>query len=887
MPWGEILFRGVCASLALDSAYLLRFHSPYLGLLHALKARRHPAVLVLLLALVGVPHPQALGETEPDAGDVREEQLPVEELANQLLEQIKGAKPDDLWGHVNRLVRLGQSFGRRVSDRLEVELKSRDEKLRLASARALCQLSTVDLAAPVLHALVLEGSTEEIRRLAANTLGLNPTTLFEDTATQAALKKALEKEAIPWVRMAIARSLWRLGGRDDARLELLQLLREAPEKAVGDEAALVLAEIGYLRPKDEWTGRTEEAVLREVFVRIITLALEPTERGLRAFTMYRFMEESAIRGQTSKYKSGEFLLRELLAYIKKAYPDQEVLKFALDPKLLDELKEKTVSERLRAAFKSNGIALSEKASLADLKDGQWLLSDLGKLFFQIRKDEQGFYQVYQERTNIDKLFENAGKGLVESLDPFSQYLDREEVQATQEMLRQDYGGIGAYVGERNRVFTVISPIYNSPADKAGLKSMDSILEVDGDKTDELMGKGGMAKVIAKLKGPPGSQVRVKFYRRGFAKPMEITIVRDNIKVDSVYHTLLPGAIGYIRLTRFGERTTEELDHALGELLKNSALPEAASGVDPARPGDPPRVPRGSAKARGLILDLRNNPGGLLRAGVEVADRFLGGNKLIVYSEGLKEFAPRKDFFSTGGREEEALPLVVLVNSGSASASEIVAGALQDHKRAPLVGEKTYGKGSVQQIIPLKATNLQTELRLTIAKYYLPLGRCIHEKGIEPEFKVEAEETDEWSYRKLYELNKQHLFEDYLRTRWNEHKALFLKLAEDDEGKAERYPDFEAFYKSVDPRIERGDVRAELRRVLRRMAQDELKCEYACDLESDDVLQRGVLELLEKLKLDPAAFAQYKGYPQKFAKKADASAEMGAMLPRENDHPAAP
>jgi hypothetical protein len=338
-------------------------------------------------------------------------------------------------------------------------------------------------------------------------------------------------------------------------------------------------------------------------------------------------------------------------------------------------------------------------------------------------------------------------------------------------------------------------------------------------------------------------VKVKFFRRGFAKPVEVDVVRDVVHIQSAHLTMLPGHVGYIRLTRFGEQSDDEVGEALKELSERQG-------------------------AQGLILDLRDNPGGLLRAAVDIADRFLAGDKLIVYSEGRESFAPRKDFRAGGDMGDERLPIVVLVNSGSASASEIVAGCLQDHRRATLVGEKTFGKGSVQQIIPLRATDGRTQVRLTVAKYYLPSGRCIHEQGVEPDIAAGHVETDDYLLRRVFEMRRNHVFEDYARTIWKEHKNALLPTIEDDGGKIDGYPGFEVWLKSLgSPPLPLDPVRLEVRQVLRRLAQDEFQREYACDLASDEVLQRGVLELLHKMGVDPASVAQYKELPGRFKETA--------------------
>jgi len=730
------------------------------------------ALVAFLLATLTFSSRSAEAEAADDAvapkAEAPAEELPITPLTDKLLEEIKTQNAAEVWETVNRLVRLSRAYGTVVTERLEKELQSNEDKVRLVAARALCQLNMTDRAAPVLHQLVQKAPTAELRRLSANSIGLT-TSLYGDETTAAVLATALKSEADEATKISIARSLWRIASRNDGRDELLKMMNTSRVKEVRDESALVLAENGFLQ-------------LPDVRARLLNLYAEPTAQGERAFNLLRHFEEDGTRAKDKK-SQGEQLITEVLRAIKNAYPDES-------------------------------------------------------------------------KYDLDKLYEQAAKGMVGSLDPFSQYMDRDEVKATQEMLQQDYGGIGAYVGLRNGSFIVTSPIYGSPADKAGLRALDIIQEVDGHKANELLDKGGVNGVIVKLKGAPGTSVRVKYFRRGFLKAVEVAIVRERIRVESVFHIVLPGDIGYVRLTRFGERSADEMQTAL-DSLKNQNI-------------------------KALVLDLRDNPGGLLRGAVEIADKFLAAEKLIVYSEGNKDFAPRKPYFSTGGPEDEALPMVCLVGAGSASASEIVAGALQDHKRATLIGEKTFGKGSVQQIMPVRATERETQLRLTIAKYYLPSGRCIHEKGVDVDVEVKPSDLHGWVMEKITELRRQNVFEDYVRSRWAQNKDTFMKLAISDEEKTSAWPDFDVFFKNLNTRLEPADVRQELRIACRRHAQDELKKEFVVDLEEDDVLQRGVLDLLSRMKIDPFSLNEYKLLPDKFKKTEPA--QQGAMLPGQDVRP---
>jgi carboxyl-terminal processing protease len=720
------------------------------------------APLCALLFLLNVYIPIRAEEEPAVIEQPRAEDIAAQ--ADQLFQRIQNETVDNVWDAVNRLVRLARANGTAITDRIEKQLAAQDQKVQLACARAMCQLTVTEQAAPVLLNLVKKGSTPEIRRLAANSIGLTAS-LCGHEPTAKSLSEALKAEKDGMTQISVARSLWFIGTHSDGRDALVKILTESTDRIIQDEAALVLAENGAVH-------------LNDVKLRLNNLYSEPTAQGERARNIRRNTDEEIARTRETKIAQGDQLLHEILLRIKTAYPDDT-------------------------------------------------------------------------KADLDALYEHAAKGMVNALDPFSQYMDRDDVKATQEMLQQDYGGIGAYVGLRNGSFVVTSPIYGSPADKAGLRALDIIQEVDGQKALDMVDRNGVNGVIAKLKGKPGTPVRLKYYRRGFSKSIEVTILRENIRVDTVLYAMLPGDIGYIRLTRFAEHSSDEMQKALDDLLKTQ-------------------------HAKAIVLDLRDNPGGLLRAGVDIADKFLAANKLIVYSEGNKEFAPRKEYISTGGPEDEAFPMVALVGAGSASASEIVAGALQDHKRAPLIGEKTYGKGSVQQIMPIRATDQQTQLRLTIAKYYLPSGRCIHEKGVSVDVEVKQPEVASSIIEGLIELRKTGAVEDFIRGSWDTNREAYAKLVQFDEGKVENWPGFEAFYTGLKTTLTRDNVRAEMRISARRRMQDEQKKELVYDLEVDDVLQRGVLELLKKLQLDPATIADYKLLPEKFKKKD--SEQEGAMLP---------
>ncbi len=309
---------------------------------------------------------------------------------------------------------------------------------------------------------------------------------------------------------------------------------------------------------------------------------------------------------------------------------------------------------------------------------------------------------YVEPVDDKTLLENAIKGMLSNLDPHSSYLDPEAFRDLQESTSGEFGGLGIEVGMEDGFVKVVSPIDDTPASKAGIQPGDLIVKIDGQPTKGL----SMMEAVDKMRGEAGSKILLTLVREG-GKPFDVELTRAVIKVRSVKSQLLDNGYGYLRITQFQVNTGEEVGKALNKLRKDNGK-----------------------KLRGLVLDLRNNPGGVLQAAVEVADHFLTKG-LIVYTEGRIANSELR-FSADPADASEGVPLVVLINGGSASASEIVAGALQDHKRAVLMGTDSFGKGSVQTVLPL---NNDRALKLTTALYYTPNGRSIQAQGIVPDIEV--------------------------------------------------------------------------------------------------------------------------------------------------------
>ena len=335
-------------------------------------------------------------------------------------------------------------------------------------------------------------------------------------------------------------------------------------------------------------------------------------------------------------------------------------------------------------------------TVTDTETGELPVDEIrafAEVFAKIKKD-------YVENVEDSVLLEHAIRGMLEGLDPHSSYLDEEAYLNLQEGTSGEFGGLGIEVGMEDGFIKVISPIDDTPAQKAGLQAGDLIIRLDDTPVKGM----SLNDAVERMRGEPGTDITLTIIRDGADKPLKVTITRDVIKVKSVRTQILEPGFGYLRISHFQSRTAEDARAALQELKQDN-----------------------DGRLEGLILDLRNNPGGILSAAVGVSDLFLDQG-LIVYTEGRIDDSKLR-FNAKPADLLDNAPIVVLVNAGSASASEIVAGALQDHKRAIIMGQKTFGKGSVQTVLPVSNA---AALKLTTARYYTPSGRSIQVSGIEPD-----------------------------------------------------------------------------------------------------------------------------------------------------------
>jgi carboxyl-terminal processing protease len=333
------------------------------------------------------------------------------------------------------------------------------------------------------------------------------------------------------------------------------------------------------------------------------------------------------------------------------------------------------------------------------------LSLFGDVFERVRSD-------YVEKPDDGKLVESAINGMLAGLDPHSSYMDAKAFRDMQVQTRGEFGGLGIEVTMEEGVIKVVSPIDDTPASKAGVLANDLITHIDDEAVQGLT----LNQAVDKMRGPVNTKIKLRVIRKGQDAPIDLTLTRDIIKVVSVRSHSEGDDVGYVRITQFNEQTFTGLKKAISEIT--------------AQDGD---------KLKGYIVDLRNNPGGLLDQAVAVSNAFLNRGE-IVSTRGRNPDETQRFTARPGGDLAKGKPVIVLINGGSASASEIVAGALQDHKRATLIGTRSFGKGSVQTIIPLGSGN--GALRLTTARYFTPSGRSIQAKGIVPEIEVLQDVPDE-------------------------------------------------------------------------------------------------------------------------------------------------
>ncbi|MBI4582764.1 MAG: HEAT repeat domain-containing protein [Planctomycetes bacterium] len=704
-----------------------------------------------------------------------------------MIQRMEGQTLEELWAAVDKIQGLGRE--KEVIPLLAGELKRPGELARLGCAKALLHLAdlkTREEAISTLVELVEKTKSIPVKAAAIQILGEygDPEKVLDF------LRGEFQKATHPKVLIPLAKALWDLDNVPEARAELVKLLKSS-DPAVRNSAALALAEMDYFE------GEVRD-LLRE-------LRRKPTPEGRLAAALYQ----------------NDKLARQL----ERGQEQGKLTLPGTDPQALLKEKEKFIRE------------LEQKVE--DLKSSSGgqsdpVIEELLKLINQ--------YYVDPDLFDRRSLVIAASKGLAHSLDDFSSFLDPEETKKFLTDISGEYCGIGAQVNKPSReaALEILKPIYNGPAYEAGILTGDQIIEIDGVETDGLL----LDDLIGRLKGPAGSAIKLKVYRRGWMEPKEFELKRRIIEVPSLASEMLPGNIGIIKLFQFGEKSAQEFEEALTALEK--------------------------AGLEGLIIDLRNNPGGLLSAALKIVDLFVGLEDRPIVTQRGRENDGEETAIPNADKHPD-YPLVVLVNSRSASASEIVSGALKDYHRATLIGQRTFGKGSVQKLIPLspKAQSYlggEARLRLTVKYYYLPSGKCIHtirdkdgkvipgkEGGVEPDLAVEPETYPSWLLEEFEKIRGSKKLVEYAARNFDQIKNFVL---EGDGRDPSKYPGFDELYKSLDTHATPDQVRQLIRYQIRRRVEDSLGKELASDFQEDVQLQRAILEVLKKLNRDPAQNPRY-------------------------------
>ncbi len=698
-------------------------------------------------------------------------------------------------------------------------------------------------------------------------LGLD---LADLDGTEDALAKALSaagESQGPLGRLAVASALRELADGSLFGKEILDVLRPVLEQ---DDGALQAAALSFLAEEELFNRRIAPEVAAILLGKVTDDLAPPPARVEAARGLWRIGDEDG--QQAAKRTLTDFLRsRDDRLRVQAALALADLNTDSTGPawNVLREIADQPTPEgRLAESY----LRREEERRLFQRRLQQIILRQLDgeqpdDEFALLRElmVTASSQHIRGESFDDDQMIEAAAKGLMRSLDRHSAYFTSDEFQRFFFDLNREYGGIGAFVNfDRDEVFSIVRPIYSGPAYAAGLRSGDKILEVDGWETTDHTSE----EIIARLKGEPQTTVVLKVLRPGLQEAQDIAITRAQITVPSVNWDMLPGEIGYVELINFAQSTADELRAAI-EAMQAEGL-------------------------TGVVLDVRNNTGGYLLAARDVVEMFVEPRKLVVYTQG-REPDDRLEYRTRAGHQlSTELPLIVLTNEYSASAAEITAGALQDHGRATLVGERTFGKGSVQQLLELRTRppepfqdgndngvrddwedyedldengkyDVGPHMKLTVARYHLPSGRSLHKEmdgdgrilnpdwGVTPEFEVELREfsaKDAWKNSEIFELFRQNRFQDFAEQLVRLDPDLALQLADGDGRDVARYPGFEEFYSSLDTNLAKDDVRRWVRYLLRDEVADLRGKAYpggraVGDYQEDGQLQKAIRLVLER------------------------------------------
>lgn len=733
--------------------------------------------------------------TAQEAGIAGETRLDAQ--IRTVLSTLEERRGEDYWATLQRLETLGE-------DALPVVSRSMSEvgeRGRLGCAKMLLDLGELDdgdRAVLVLEELLRTAKDKEIRIAAVRLLSIHA----EPSEFQPQLEKLFETTKDPALMIPIAKALWDIDRTERAREKLVALLKVRQPK-VKREAALTLAEMNYF-----------EGEVREIL------------RHLR--------EEPSVQGRRAARLDD---IQKLTRQLDRRLEDGDLLVDGVDLKKLVKIKDARISklkeelDALRAPIRDGG---------GDGESRKLATDPLMLLLEEVIDTVQKSY-VDAEKTNRKRLVKSAIKGMVANLDKFSSFMDVEATKQFHESMSGEYFGIGAHVIKKpDHPLEIRKILYDGPAHRAGVLSGDQVTKIDDVELRHLE----RAKVVGKLKGEAGTKITLTIKRPREPELLEVTVVRGRVEIPITHHDLLPGKVGYLKLTKFGNRAVADFRAAVDTLEQRGMV--------------------------GLIIDLRDNPGGRRDSAVKIVDEFIGEHDLpILIQKGRGE----EEIVTSPKADERAhYPIVVLVNSGSASASEIVAGALQDYERATIVGKQTFGKGSVQRVIQLsKGANTilggEGRLRLTVQYYFLPRGRCVHtitdeygnvveQGGITPDLVVDAREIPVWRLEAMDKLQTDETVRTYVAEHFEALKGLY---GTNDGQDPTKYPQLEALRETVETVAPIDDVRAVVRYLLRYRLEDEAGRDFACDYLTDAQLQKAIVHLLAESDTDAATIPEYSSF----------------------------
>ncbi len=636
------------------------------------------------------------------------------------------------------------------------------------------------------------------------------------------------KRANPHVRMVAARTLYGHDLKSEAKEALARMVR-GKNSGTGREAANLMAS---LIGSDRDLTAQEKRDLSDSCTELARGSEDPLIEIPLWRTVWNLTETILPRRSIRKHlRSPEASVRS-----EAALALAEMGSFSGIRKILREVEEAPgeTGRLARAYLKLNDLTNQYERDLAERVDNK------SKHDYSLLDELMDTFKTYyydNSKIEPEKMIEAAARGMCASLDPYSAYYDEKTIrQLKEEELGGRYGGIGARVSmQKDKAgipwLTITEPIYSGPAYKAGLRSNDIISEVNGESS----ANKSLGDMVRLLRGTPGSDVSFKVMRRGWQKEREFTIKRAQIQLETTMFRMLPGSIGYIQLITFGGQDIQLVKSAI-QKLQNAGM-------------------------KALVFDLRGNSGGYLKTAIHIASSFLDKGQLILTTKGPFRFQDRR---VASGEKLTDVPLYMLIDGGSASASEILAGALRDHGRAVLIGDKTFGKGSVQDLKYLKTTDKKTALRITISKWFLPNGDSVEKEdrtksGVHPTLKVAPPERDLWKEAEFDRIRASGELDRYITAHFDKHKNLFRKLAESDGKNPGLYPGFDKLFTTLKTKASRNEVREVLREMVRRRVQDDQGKPLYFDFETDVVLQRAIIEATKKAGIDLSGIPEYETF----------------------------